>query len=58
MVFKLFKKHCAVCGKEVAKGEGVERFGKHLCSSEHAEEYRKKIAKESSGAASKGGCCG
>ncbi len=58
MVFGLFKKHCAVCGKEVSKDGAVERFGKYLCSSEHAEEYRKKIAKEQSETTSKGGCCG
>ena len=58
MAFKLFKKHCAVCGEEVVRGEALERFGKYLCSSEHAEEYREKIAKEQSEVASRGGCCG
>lgn len=58
MVLKLFKKHCAVCGKELSKGKGIERFGKHLCSSEHAEEYRKKMVKEKAKSGGGGGCCG
>jgi len=58
MVFGLFKKYCAVCGKEVLKEEAIARFGARFCSSEHAEEYRKRIAKGRSEAASRGGCCG
>jgi endogenous inhibitor of DNA gyrase (YacG/DUF329 family) len=59
MAFKLFKKHCPVCGKEVAKGEGSEVFGKRLCSQEHAEKYRSKIESEASRHHSHrgGGCC-
>lgn len=56
MVFGLFKKHCAVCGKEVSKEGVIKRFGAHLCSSEHAEEYRKKVAREKA-ESSGGGCC-
>lgn len=58
MVFGLFKKHCALCGKEVSKDEAIERFGVQLCSSEHAEEYRKETAREKAKSGSKGGCCG
>jgi len=58
MGFGLFKKYCAVCGKEVLKKEAIVRFGEHLCSSEHAEEYRKKVTKERSKTAGGGGCCG
>jgi len=56
MAFKLFKKYCAVCGKEVPKEGAIVRFGAHLCSDEHAEVYRKKMAGEK--AKSGGGCCG
>lgn len=58
MAFGLFKKYCPICGKEVQKENAVVRFGKHLCSDEHAEEYRQKLAKDQSKAASGGGCCG
>ncbi len=58
MVLGLFKKYCAMCGKGMSKEEAIARFGAHFCSSEHAEEYRKKITKERSEAASRGGCCG
>ncbi len=58
MVFRLFKKKCIVCDKEVSGGEQIVRFGEHFCSEEHAEEHRKKIAKEHSKKASRGGCCG
>lgn len=59
MVLGLFKKHCPVCGQDVEKEKAVKRFGKYLCSEEHAEEYRKKLAKEESKTASRGGgCCG
>lgn len=55
----LFKKYCTVCGKNVEKESAVVRFGKHLCSEEHAEEYRQKLAKDQSKAArGGGGCCG
>ena len=57
MISKLFKKQCVICGKEVDKKEAIVRFGKRLCSEEHAEEYRKKLAKEESKAASGGGGC-
>lgn len=58
MVLGLFKRHCPVCGKEVDKEKAVKRFGKHLCSEEHAEEYRQKMVKQQSKAAKRGGCCG
>lgn len=55
----LFKKHCPICGVDVEKEKAVKRFGKYLCSEEHAEEYRKKLAQEESKTASRGGgCCG
>lgn len=59
-MFGLFKKYCPVCGKEVEKNKAIIRFGKHLCSEEHAEEHRQKLAKEESQAANRGGggCCG
>ena len=59
MVLGLFKKHCPVCGQDVEKEKAVKRLGKYLCSEEHAEEYRKKLAQEESRATSRGGgCCG
>lgn len=59
MTFKLFKKYCPICSKEVNKENALVRFGEHLCSEEHAEAYRQKLAKEKSRAAkSGGGCCG
>lgn len=57
MVFGLFKKHCPVCGINVEKEVSIARFGKHLCSEEHAEEYRQKIVKAQAKAAKGGGCC-
>ena len=59
MVFGLLKKYCPVCGQDVKKEKAIKRFGKYICSEEHAEEYRQKLAKEQSRAASRGGsCCG
>lgn len=58
MAFKLFKKHCSICGQDIEKGKEIKRFGKYLCSEEHAEEYSNKIAKKESKAAGGGGCCG
>ncbi len=59
-MFEFFKKYCPICGKEVEKDKAVIRFGKYLCSEEHAEEYGKKVAQEESRAANRGsgGCCG
>lgn len=59
MVFGLFKKYCPICGMEVGKEKAIIRFGKYLCSDEHAEEYRQKLAKEQASATKKGGggCC-
>ena len=59
MTFKLFKKYCPVCGDEVSKENAVVRFGEHLCSEEHAEEYARKMESEKSKAKKGGGgCCG
>ena len=59
MALGLLKKHCPVCGQDVEKGKAVKKFGKYLCSEDHAEEYRKKLAeKESDTTKSSGGCCG
>lgn len=58
MAFKLFKKYCPVCGQEVEKNKAIVRFGKYLCSTEHAEQYRQKLAKEKSKKAKGGSCCG
>lgn len=58
MILGLFKKHCPVCEQTVEKEKAVKRFGKYLCSDEHAEEYRKIFAKEESRSAGHGGCCG
>lgn len=59
MVFGLLKQHCPVCGQDVEKEKAIKKFGKYLCSEEHAEEYRQKLVKEESKDASRGGgCCG
>lgn len=58
MIFGLFKKHCVVCGVEVKKESSISLFGKHLCSQEHADEYKKKIVEEEARKPRKGGCCG
>lgn len=57
MAFKLFKKQCVICGEVVDKEKAITRLGKRMCSQEHAEEYRKKLASEESKAARGGGCC-
>ena len=53
-----FKKHCVICGEDVKKEEAIKRFDKYMCSEEHAEEYRQKMAKEQSQPPRRGGCCG
>ena len=35
----LFKKHCAVCGRDIDSNMGIKRFGKHFCSDIHSEQY-------------------
>lgn len=57
MILGLFKRHCPVCDMEVKKEDAILRFGKHLCSEECAEEWRKKLAKDESKAAKGGDCC-
>lgn len=57
-MFGLFKKHCPVCKMEVEKEGAIVRGGKYFCSEDHAEEYRKELAKEQSNTAGRGGCCG
>ena len=32
-------KHCPVCGIDIKKEISIKRFGKHLCSDEHAKQY-------------------
>ena len=53
-----FKKHCEICGVEVKKDSSTARFGKQLCSPEHAAEYKNKIISEEAKAPKRGGCCG
>jgi len=39
-------KHCPVCGMDVNKESGIKRFGKYLCSEEHAQQYVEQRAEE------------
>lgn len=41
-----FSKHCQVCGVDVKKETGIKRFGKYLCSEEHAEQFAAKVREE------------
>ncbi|MBI1828643.1 MAG: hypothetical protein HY222_06495 [Thaumarchaeota archaeon] len=58
-------KHCPVCGMDVNKESGIKRFGKYLCSEEHAQRYVEQRAEEEKSMAEErrnsrdrgGGCC-
>jgi hypothetical protein len=41
-----FSKHCQVCGVDVKKETVIKRFGKYLCSEEHAEQFAAKVREE------------
>jgi len=56
MNLKLFKTHCPVCGHDVEKKNAIKRFGKYMCSEEHAQEYGEKLDKKPEEKKS-GGCC-
>ena len=45
MMFGLTK-HCSVCGIDVKKETAFKRFGKYLCSDEHAKQYSDRVAEE------------
>lgn len=58
-------KHCPICGMDINKDSGVKRFGKYLCSEEHAQRYAEQRAEEEKRMAEerrnrperRGGCC-
>jgi hypothetical protein len=58
-------KHCQICGVDVNKETAIKRFGKYLCSEEHAEQFATKIREEErqneerrrEGHERRGGCC-
>jgi hypothetical protein len=59
-----FSKHCVICGIDVKKEEAVKRFGKYLCSEQHAEEFVAKVKEGEKQAEQRrrewrgrGGCC-
>lgn len=39
-------KHCPVCGIDVKKETSIKRFGKYLCSDDHAQKYAEKRMEE------------
>jgi len=39
-------KHCPVCGIDIKKETGIKRFGKYLCSDEHAKQYLERKMEE------------
>lgn len=56
-MFNFFKKKCPICKMVLDKDKDYpEGFGKSFCSEECRESYRKKLAKEQSKTAGKGGC--
>lgn len=58
-------KHCQICGVDVNKETAIKRFGKYLCSEDHAEQFAAKIREEEiqneksrrEGRERRGGCC-
>ena len=58
-------KHCPVCGMDVMKETAIKRFGKYLCSDEHAKQYADRVTEEEkrmseerrSSRDRRGGCC-
>ena len=61
----MFEKHCPVCGMDVKKETAIKRFGKYLCSDEHAKQYADRVTEEEKRVAEErrnsrdrgGGCC-
>jgi len=60
----MFEKHCLVCGMDVKKETAIKRFGKYLCSDEHAKQYAGRVEEEKRMAEERrnsrdrgGGCC-
>ena len=59
------KKYCPICGITVSKEASTERFGKYLCSDEHAKQYterrmeeEKRMSEERRNSRERvGGCC-
>ncbi len=56
-------KHCPVCGMDV-KDSNIKRFGRYLCSEEHAQQYvekkteeEKRMEEERRNRPRRGGCC-
>lgn len=60
-----FAKHCLICGMDVNKESGIKRFGKYLCSEEHAQQYvqrheeeeKRMIEERKRHPERRGGCC-
>lgn len=42
----MFEKHCQMCGIEVKKETAIKRFGKYLCSEQHAEEFAVRVREQ------------
>ena len=56
----MFEKHCPMCGMEVKKDTAIKRFGKYLCSEQHADEFverEQQRQNEESHRDRRGGCC-
>ncbi|MBS3922643.1 MAG: hypothetical protein KGZ37_05780 [Nitrosarchaeum sp.] len=56
----MFEKHCTMCGIAVKKDTAIKRFGKYLCSEQHAEEFvirEQQRQNEESRRDRRGGCC-
>ena len=56
----MFEKHCPMCGIEVKKDTAIRRFGKYLCSEQHAQEFaarEQQKQNEESHRERRGGCC-
>ena len=59
-------KYCAIDGMKIQKGSDFERFGKHFCSEQHAQQYVQEMEKarqatsattSDSAERKSGGCC-
>ena len=51
---------CTRCGMEVKKDTAIKRFGKYLCSEQHAQEFaarEQQRQNEESHRGRRGGCC-
>ncbi len=62
-MFKLFSKHCPVCGIDVNKEMSIKGYGKYFCSKDHVQyfvkmkEEKDKENRNEYGHGSRGGCC-